>query len=89
VNKVLPLVLVVAERQGAFQSRSTLSRASSTLVKRGNDILLRLQELSFETLHFLQVLDAYLKFPVEFIPSLHCLCNLHSYFFSFSWGYSI
>ena len=63
--------------------------AGPTLVERGNDILLRLQELAFETLHFVQVLNTYFKFPVKFIPSLHGLCNLDSYFFSFSRGHSI
>jgi hypothetical protein len=63
--------------------------AGPTLVERGNDILLRLQELAFETLHFVPVLDTYFKSPVKFIPSLHGLCNLYSYFFSFSRGHGI
>jgi len=32
---------------------------------------LNLQELAFETLHFVQVFDTYFKFPVKFIPPLH------------------
>jgi hypothetical protein len=62
----------LAERQGAISRRSHYWKlAGPTLVERGNDILLRLQELAFEMLHFVQVLDTYFKFPVKFIPSLH------------------
>jgi len=48
-----------SERQGAISSRSHYlgtSLSGPTLVERGNDILLRLQELAYETLHFVQLI---------------------------------